>query len=68
MRAPKTITLLLLSVCLFGAAPLLLRPVDVLREVRTQAGEVVRGPAIDIKASLPSGGAICGEAGSELNC
>jgi hypothetical protein len=44
MRAPKTITLLFLSGCLFGGVGLLMRPVTALRPVRTQTGEVMHGP------------------------
>ena len=41
MRAPKTMTLLLLSVCLFIGGGLAMTGVTVMRPVRTQTGEVV---------------------------
>jgi len=44
MRAPKTLTLLLLSLCLFVGTGLLMRGVVVLRPVRTQTGEVMHRP------------------------
>jgi len=44
MRVPKTLTLLLLSFCLFVGTTVLIRPVVVLQPVRTDAGEIVRRP------------------------